>query len=167
MGMNKFEKDERIVMVDCIAEIPRHRSFFSSIQGVLCPYNPLTVPERETLLDFARSHIAAHGAATISAQRFFPSFLRPAVEELEYAFSKATGFKREALLRINSTHPSSPHAHETSLTCTFSGIGTIGVNQQGQEYSVPLDHIFIFHRGIKHMASQYKSPDLPKVTLMV
>lgn len=167
VSYTSFEHDERVALVDTIAEIPRYRRFFKSPEGVLCPYNPFTEGQKEEMLDFARLHIAAHGPSTISARRLLPSLLHPVAEELEYAFSKATGYRRDALLRINSRDPRTLHAHESSLTCTFSGVGTIALNNAGEEYSAPLDHIFIFHRSIKHMASQYKSAELPKVTLMI
>lgn len=165
--MKTFEQDARVIMVDSIGEIPRHRRFFNTAQGVLCPYNPLTEAQRAELFGFARHHVALNGATTISSQRLLPSFLTPVIHELEHAFARATGSNRSAIMRINSTAPRTPHAHEASLTSTFSGVGTIALDQNGKEYAAPLDHIFIFHRAIRHRASQYRSAEMPKITLMV
>lgn len=163
----RFEHDDRVLLVGTVADIPAFRGIYNRLAGVLCPFNPLSEEQRAEIIAFAKAHIAQKGPSTISVRKHIPASLHPVMDELHGVFSRVAGRAGNPVLRINSRAPGTPHNHETTLTCTFTGIGTIGVNKQGRQYAAPLDHIFIIHKNLKHMASQYSSPDIPKITVMV
>ncbi len=163
----RFIHDDRVLLVDKVADIPSFRGIYNRLAGVLCPYNPLSEEQRAEIINFAKTHIAQKGPSTISVRKHIPAALHPVMDELDNIFSRVAARAGTPVLRINSKAPSAPHSHETTLTWTFTGIGTIGVNKSDQHYAAPLDHIFIIHKSLKHMASQYSSADMPKITVMV
>ena len=88
---------------------------------------------------------------------------RIALVELEQVFRRCTRIKGLSELRADSKVPFWAHQHETTLTYTFMGKGTIGYRMDGQSYEIQDKHIFIFDKNIPHSASQ----ETPKLTILV
>lgn len=162
----RWPEDERILVIGGLGDMPARRGLFNRLGGVLCPYAPLDEGQRAEAVAFARAHLAREGSATISSLHRFPGMLRPAVAELLDAFHRAGGRRSNPVLRLNSAHPATLHSHDMTMTCTLTGVGTIARNADGAEYAAPLDHAFLMYAGLMHRASSYRSPDVPKITLM-
>ena len=171
----RFERDPRIAVVDSIENIPRIGIPFSGIHGVLCPYNPFTEGEIREIATYMQGKIDRREDRSIYATQYFntlmakmlPSALPRVFDDLANAFRRATGGAGKKVLRANSTHPTFPHRHDAALSYTFSGTGTICVNQAGEHYAVPTGQILVMDEKIAHMASQDMPEDMPKLTALI
>lgn len=171
----RFEQDERIAVVDSVDSIPSCGRVFSRVNGVLCPYDPFTPAEEREIAEYVRENYNDHkggvdGLGNIHGGLFYktptnkmPAPLVRAFGDLEEIFRRATGRKAVAELRADSKVPSWAHQHETTLTYTFVGKGTVGYRMDGHAYDIPDKHIFLFDKEIPHSASQCA----PKLTILV
>ena len=172
----RFEKDARIAVVDSLRDIPRCGRMFSRVNGVLCPYDPFTGTEEREIAEYVRENYEAlkggrDNLGEVHSGLFYktndrntlPQPLLRVFGELEQVFRRATGTRALAELRADSKVPSWAHQHQTTLTYTFLGKGTVGYRMDGQSYDIPDKHIFIFDKEIPHSASQC----VPKLTILV
>jgi hypothetical protein len=173
-GPKRFEKDSRIIMARSESDLLSVRRPFNGVHGALLPYRPYSENDREEIMEYARMRIEkreAIGFKPFTLARH-PLSAPPALTRMYNTicdmYASCTGRKISGIIRINSLSPNKPHNDANiSLTYTFSGLGTLGVNEQGEEYHAPLDHVFVFDRHISHMAGQYSSPEQPKITIVI
>lgn len=162
--MKLFEKDTRILVLDDVA----HISLYHDFQGaLLCPYDPFTKSEQDNIEAFARRMIEGRDMfdADDSIDPLYPETWKEIIEEypsaldglkdtLRKAYKDVSGDEATtASLRINSTHPSWKHAHSAwAMVYPVYGSGSIGFDQSGNPYSLPLRHIFAIPPDFEHAA---------------
>lgn len=170
-GQRSFAADPRIQMVERVEDIPRCGSPFRRAHGVLCPLPLFTPDEKLEVIDFMKPRMVQEPAIFAENYKGFnrgklPPALSRSFDELASIFQRATHQDHcLVFMRANSSHPQAPHRHSVTLTYTFTGEGTVGINKKGEPYSVPQDHVFIFDR-IPHMASQSFTGEDIKLTII-
>ncbi len=170
-GHKKYEHDDRIIIVGSVEDIPRCGQAFRAAHGVLCPLPLFTPDEKDEITAFMRSRMDK-GEKAVYADHYkgirarnMPKALHSGFEQIAKIYQHATGQPCRISMRANSTHPTAPHAHAMTLTYTFQGTGTIGINRKGEQYAAPQDHLFFIH-NIPHMASNDFTPEQMKLTII-
>lgn len=163
--------DSRIALVDRIEDAPRIGGLFNVAHGVICPHRPYTDAQLQEIVDYARARLkkgtANYFRPVSTGPDPAPQALIDIYKDMQGAFHRVTGYNRSGIVRINSRFPQQMHAHEPTLTYTFSDAGTIAENKRGKRYTIPAGHIFIFDQKIWHMAAQTLSADMPRITIVI
>ena len=89
---------------------------------------------------------------SICASTDLPTPLRREMIVLNDLFNEHIGATdTPPLCRANSRYPLEPHRHRPTLAYTFAGSGTIGINEDGRQYTAPTGYIFaIDDEVLKH-----------------
>jgi hypothetical protein len=166
--LQRFKKDERLVVLDGIDAIPTRRELYAlGARGFICPYDPFTDTDTQDIIRWAEN---SYDDDTVMNRVFTtpaPDALDRAFDTLQNIFRQYTGSFCMAETRVNSTYPEEPHQHEETLSYAFSGLGTACVNAQGRKYHGPPRHILMIGEDVPHMAAQRLPKDHPKVTLLI
>lgn len=175
--MKPFERDPRILVLSDVSELTLCRDFNG---GILCPYEPLTLPEQKKIFTFAKAKIRARASYDVDDSidpqypetwkeviGRYPAGLDVLKDGLRNFYNTVSDSEATTVsLRINSTYPSWKHAHkEWAAVYPLSGSGTIGFDENGEAYTLPPRHIFAIPPDFEHAAPAALAPAELRVTI--